>query len=63
MIILVEKRLKKIFHYFLSPKIKDWLISILFLGIGLFLFSVYSGGQWKYTIQFLKSLFVDSVKF
>ncbi len=59
MVTLVEKKLKKTFHHSLNPKIKDWLIGIYFLGAGLYLLSVYSGGQWKYTAQFLKSLFYE----
>jgi len=48
-------KLKTIFHRFFKSKMKDWLIGPLFLGVGLYLLRIYAKGQWKHTIQFLKS--------
>ena len=49
-------KLTTIFHRLFNSKLKDWLIGLLFLGAALYLLRVYAGGQWKYTVQFLKSL-------
>ncbi len=55
MVTSAKTKLKAVLQRFSSSKVKDWLISILFLGISLYLLRVYAKGQWKYTIQFLKS--------
>lgn len=49
-------KLKALFNRFSNSKMKDWLIGLLFLGVSLCLLIIYAKGQWKYTIQFLKSL-------
>ena len=56
MITSAKIKLKTIFHRVFNSNMKDWLIGLLFLGAALYLLRVYAKGQWKYTVQFLKSL-------
>jgi len=56
MITSAKIKLKTVFQRFSNSKIKDWSIVILFLGVSFYLLRVYAKGQWKYTVQFLKSL-------
>jgi hypothetical protein len=55
MIRSAKVKLTTIFHRFSGSKLRDWLMGLLFLGISLYLLHTYAKGQWKHTIQFLKS--------
>ncbi len=56
MVTSAKIKLTTIFHRLFNSKLKDWLIGLLFLGAALYLLRLYAVGQWKYTVQFLKSL-------